>query len=96
MSRTISRAAKGLPLSAEDHDFNLKVLDLGHLSVKEFGAVGDGVTDDWAALEAVGNHLRTLPLEGTVHVHFPQGDYVCGADGETNTGQSAGRTAQAS
>lgn len=47
------------------------------LSVKDFGAVGDGVTDDKPALDAVGNYLRTLPLSSVVDIHWPTGDYLC-------------------
>jgi hypothetical protein len=47
------------------------------ISVKDFGAKGDGVTDDKAALDAVGDYLRTLPLNSVVDVHWPIGDYKC-------------------
>jgi len=42
------------------------------VSVKDFGAVGDGVTDDTAAIQAAINYLS--PLGGTLHV--PKGSYI--------------------
>lgn len=55
------------------------------VSVKDFGAVGDGVTNDKAAI--------ILALAASKHVYFPQGTYNCGtvtdgnplftADGDT-------------
>jgi Pectate lyase superfamily protein len=38
------------------------------VSVKDFGAVGDGVTDDTAAIQAAIS-------SGAAHIHFPQGIY---------------------
>ena len=45
------------------------------VSVKDFGAVGDGVTDDTAAIQAAVNHGIT----NSVEVHWPNGIYLCGA-----------------
>lgn len=42
------------------------------VSVKDFGAVGDGVTDDTAAIQAFINHLSTIGAEGFV----PEGTYL--------------------
>lgn len=39
------------------------------VSVKDFGAVGDGVTDDTAAIQAA--------LNSAIHVVFPEGTYLC-------------------
>lgn len=39
-----------------------------HVSVKDFGAVGDGVTDDTAAIQAA--------IDATSQVFFPEGDYL--------------------
>jgi len=42
------------------------------VSVKDFGAVGDGVTDDTVAIQAAINYLS--PLGGTLHI--PKGAYI--------------------
>ena len=53
------------------------------VSVKDFGAVGDGVTDDTAAVQAALDDawLRALNLNATggVSLYFPAGNYKCGA-----------------
>ena len=44
------------------------------VSVKDFGAVGDGVTDDTAAIQ---NCIDRLDATGNRHtVHFPRGTYL--------------------
>lgn len=43
------------------------------VSVRDFGALGDGVTDDTAAIQAA---LHCLPEEGLLH--FPAGTYLTG------------------
>jgi hypothetical protein len=52
------------------------------VSVKDFGAVGDGVTDDTAAIQAAINYAQTLVadrfLSGCV-VYFPAGTYLVGS-----------------
>jgi hypothetical protein len=54
------------------------------VSVKDFGAVGDGVTDDTAAIQAAIDYI--YPTGGAVY--FPRGDYrlvgTAGADGIIN------------
>lgn len=47
------------------------------ISVKDFGAVGDGVTDDTAAIQAAITHVLTLARGG--EVRFPPGTYKVGA-----------------
>jgi len=42
------------------------------VSVKDFGAVGDGVADDTAAIQAAVDHINAL---GGGTVYLPQGDY---------------------
>lgn len=42
-------------------------------SVKDFGAVGDGVTDDTAAIQAASDYVNSL---GGGTLYFPQGDYI--------------------
>ena len=61
---------------------NIPIIDLrggssgarGFLNVKDFGARGDGVTDDWAAIQAAINAASTdVSLGGSVYV--PKGIY---------------------
>lgn len=44
-----------------------------YVSVKDFGATGDGVTDDLAAIQAAIDFCATS--SGTNNVYFPEGDY---------------------
>lgn len=44
------------------------------VSVKDFGAKGDGVTDDTAAIQAAINYAETFTIPGAVY--FPNGIYV--------------------
>ena len=49
------------------------------VSVKDFGAVGDGVTDDTAAFQAAYNALAAnrINSRGIGQVHVPRGRYLC-------------------
>lgn len=50
------------------------------VSVKDFGAVGDGVTDDTAAFNAAYNYLRTqnpINNRGAGRIYVPRGRYLC-------------------
>lgn len=66
------------------NDVNTYVYD-GYLNVKSFGAVGDGVTDDTAAIQAAIN-------SGAKEVFFPEGTYVVsnltGASNQVLNGQN--------
>jgi hypothetical protein len=53
---------------------NLWVSVTGYANVKDFGATGDGSTDDTAAIQAAINIFDTLNRDGTVY--FPKGVYV--------------------
>jgi polygalacturonase len=44
------------------------------LNVKDFGAMGDGVTDDTAAILAALDTLMAVPKGGTLY--FPKGIYI--------------------
>jgi len=46
-----------------------------YISVKDFGAVGDGVADDTAAVQAAINYAGNL---NGLDVFFPAGNYLCG------------------
>ena len=47
------------------------------ISVKDFGAVGDGVTDDTAAIQATIDYVESLDAEGyRPTVYIPQSQYV--------------------
>ena len=50
-----------------------------YVSVKDFGAVGDGVTDDTAAIQAA--------LDASASVYFPEGVYALSDQIELNSGQ---------
>ncbi len=52
-------------------------LDLYPLNVKRFGAKGDGLADDTAAIQAAIAESPTYPPERFLPVYFPPGDYMC-------------------
>jgi hypothetical protein len=52
------------------------------ISVKDFGAVGDGVTDDTAAIQAAENYARDF----SGMIFYPSGVYICSDTITWNTG----------
>lgn len=52
-------------------------LDIYPLNVKRFGAKGDGVADDTAAIQAAIAESQAYPPERFLPVYFPPGDYMC-------------------
>ena len=52
-----------------------------YVSVKDFGAVGDGVTDDTAAIQAA---IDSIPNAGTGAIWFPKGTYNVSNTIDTN------------
>ena len=46
------------------------------ISVKDFGATGDGATDDTAAISSAITHAASLAGNHPVAVYFPTGDYL--------------------
>src|SRR2546427_803365 len=53
-------------------------------SVKDFGAVGDGLTDDTLAVQATIGAVSAAPVGGTVL--FPPGTYLCNTPSGVSTG----------
>lgn len=45
------------------------------LNVKDYGAVGDGVTNDY---NAINNAILAATNEGLTEIYFPEGKYYCG------------------
>lgn len=58
--------------------------DGGRVDVRVFGAVGDGVADDRAAIQAAIDHAANVGLE----VYIPPGTYYVTPDPDTNVGLS--------
>ena len=52
-------------------------LDLYPLNVKRFGAKGDGLADDTAAIQAAIAESHVYPPDRYLPVYFPPGDYLC-------------------
>jgi hypothetical protein len=67
--------ASGFLPSAVSRTVNAKLQE--YVSVKDFGAVGDGVVDDTAAIQSAINYANSTALAavGTVSVLFPAGSY---------------------
>lgn len=81
----------GIQISAIQRDPNLLSQALGWINVRDFGAIGDGVTDDTAAFNAAWTAMGT-PAAGTFYI--PAGTYKISASlhlngGFTNTNSSA-------
>jgi hypothetical protein len=69
------------PTGAINRPINEKLAEI--ISVKDFGAVGDGVTDDTAAIQAAINYLNpyvySSPMDyqqGGGTLYFPRGNYL--------------------
>lgn len=63
-----------------------KLTHNGEVSVKQFGAKGDGVTDDTAAFAAAHKHVQTTG--GTIYV--PSGTYIVGMTADWANGSASG------
>ncbi len=57
-----------------------------HINVKDFGATGDGVTDDYDSIQAAINHVYSISVSGGV-VFFPPGIYMLSAPLNVYNGQ---------
>jgi hypothetical protein len=60
------------PVGAVNRSMYEKLKDT--ISVKDFGAVGDGVTDDTASIQAAIDYA--VSIDGC-NILFPTGDYIC-------------------
>jgi len=75
MATIVTRAGKGTTLSWAEMDANLNNINSKieeTKSVKDFGATGDGVSDDTAAIQAAITYINT----GKGLVYFPVGTYL--------------------
>ena len=64
-------------LSTDDRSSEAKLSDA--VNVRDFGAIGDGLTDDAAAINAAIKHIRTRQVfdgEIAARLFFPQGRYL--------------------
>jgi hypothetical protein len=63
-----------------------------YISVKDFGAVGDGVTDDQAAIQAAIDYAKATP--GIKFITFPTANYLVGSEIEIKGGFGDGLTVE--
>lgn len=64
------------PVSLPDASPSYLPSDVGFVNVKEFGATGDGVTDDTAALQQVLGRNKDEPGGAIRNIYFPNGTYL--------------------
>lgn len=57
-----------------DNNTQLKLLHNGTINMYQYGAVGDGVTDDWAAYR----HLLRHASANNITMHIPEGNFFIG------------------
>lgn len=81
MATIVTRSVKGLPLSWAEMDANFNNINTKlaeSVSVKDYGAVGDGTTDDTVAIQLAIDTASTITLggQGRPKVYFPAGDYL--------------------
>lgn len=81
MTTIVTRAVKGFPLSWSEMDANFNNLNTKvseRISVKDFGAVGNGSHDDTASIQAAIDYVEGLSLggQGAPRIYFPGGDYL--------------------
>lgn len=64
------------PIGASSRSVNEKLSE--HISVKDFGAVGDGVADDYPAFQRAINYVANMSvgLSSGGRLHVPVGDYA--------------------
>src|SRR3990172_10797717 len=80
IATTARIAADYIPVSRADDSkckFDLYGLqsNLGIINVKDYGAVGDGVTDDTTAIKAAVTAASVVT--SSHHIYFPVGIYIC-------------------
>ena len=73
-AQNVSFQQPGTGAATRNVDLKLKEV----ISVKDFGATGDGVTDDTAAIQAALNYLPTVGFTGYqgATLYFPPGKYI--------------------
>lgn len=59
----------------EEHQKVTTQLNQIHVNVKDYGAIGDGVTDDWQAITDAMTHAETASYGGGSVLFFPRGNY---------------------
>lgn len=93
MTNTVANTNTGTRLAMSTAGWSVQRLYEGDPSVKWFGALGDGVTDDTAAFQATADYIESLGAGKNKEIYVPQssGDYIissisikCGMRGEGN------------